>query len=235
MIRISRAGRLRTARRRRNRQLFRLPHACASRTTARRPRVRSRWRARWRGAGRRSAGRRRARTGRPPPYIARRPIRRASATRAVLLAQDTQPPPRLGPARRPRYRGRPGRDEADRDAGLSDRLGARPLARRFRAAGGAALVRRARGRDQADLRLFLPRHERQSARAYFRARLRQRARHRRLHAGRRTPHHGEGRLARHAGGAGLPARRSGRGLPAVHHRAGARLQPPTTTITSMST
>ena len=59
-----------------------------------------------------------------------------------------------------------------------------------------ALVRPARRRDQADLRLFLPRHERQSERAYFRTRLRQRARYRRLHARRRTAHLGEGRLAR---------------------------------------
>ena len=36
---------------------------------------------------------------------------------------------------------RAGDDEAHGDAGLSDRLGARSLARRFRAAGGAALVR----------------------------------------------------------------------------------------------
>ena len=98
-----------------------------------------------------------------------------------------------------------------------------------------ALVRRARGRDQADLGLFLPRHERQSERAYFRARLRQRARHRRLHARRRPPHHREGRLARHAGRAGLSARRAGRGLPAVQHRAGAGLEPSITTITSTST
>ena len=72
-----------------------------------------------------------------------------------------------------------------------------------------ALVRRARGRDQADLRLFLPRHERQSERAYFRTRLRQRARYRRLHARRRPAHLGEGRLEGHAGRAGLSARRAG--------------------------
>ena len=119
---------------------------------------------------------------------------------------------------------RSGRGQAGRDAGLSDRLGARSLACRFRAARRDALVRRARGRDQADLRLFLPRHERQSARAYFRTRLRQRAGHRGVHAGRRTAHFGEGRLEGHAGRAGLPARRAGRGLPRIHHRAGAGLQ-----------
>ena len=40
---------------------------------------------------------------------------------------------------------------------------------------------------------------------YFRARLRQCARHRRLHVRRRPQDHGQGRLARHAGRAGLPA------------------------------
>ena len=86
----------------------------------------------------------------------------------------------------------------------------------FRAAGGATVVRRARGRDQADLRLFLPRYERQSQRPHLRARLRQCARHRRLHARRRPPHHCEGRLARIAGRAGFFARRPGRGLPAFN-------------------
>ncbi len=119
---------------------------------------------------------------------------------------------------------RAGGGQAGGDAGLSDRLGARPLARRFRAARRDALVRRARGRDQADLGLFLPRHERQSERAYFRARLRQCARHRGLHARRRTAHFGQGWLEGHAGRAGLSARRAGRRLPAVHHRAGAGLQ-----------
>ena len=121
-------------------------------------------------------------------------------------------------------RGRTGRGQAGGDAGVPDRLGARSLARRFRAARGDALVRRARRRDQADLGLFLPRHERQSARAYFRARLRQRARHRGLHARRRPAHFGEGWLEGHAGRAGLSARRAGGGLPAIHHRAGAGLQ-----------
>ncbi len=123
-----------------------------------------------------------------------------------------------------RHRLRAGRGQAGGDAGLSDRLGARSLAHGRRAAGRAALVRRARRRDQADLGLFLPRHERQFARAYFRARLRQCAGYRRLHARRRPARFGEGRLEGHAGRAGLPARRAGRRLPAIHHRAGAGLQ-----------
>ena len=61
-------------------------------------------------------------------------------------------------------------------------------------------------------------------RAHLRACLRQRARHRLLHARRRPPGHGARRLARRAGGAGLPARRAGRGLRALHHRAGAGLE-----------
>ena len=55
---------------------------------------------------------------------------------------------------------RTGNAYAGRDAGVSDRLGARRLGQRWRAAGGDALVRRAGGRDQADLRLFVPRHGR---------------------------------------------------------------------------
>ena len=166
----------------------------------------------------------------------RRPIRRASRYPApsrsifatVLFAATAGGGRAAARARAGQFRQRlrAGLDEARGDAGVPDRLGARPLAHQFRAAGGDALVRRARRRDQADLGLFLPRHERQSARAYFRARLRQRARHRGLHARRRPPHHGEGRLARHAGRAGLSARRAGGRLPAVQHRAGAGLQLP---------
>ena len=134
-----------------------------------------------------------------------------------------------------RQRLRAGLDEARGDAGVPDRLGARPLAQRFRAAGGDALVRRARRRDQADLGLFLPRHERQSARAYFRARLRQRARHRGLHARRRPSHHGQGRLARHAGRAGLSARRAGRPPASSSTPCWRRAPTPITRITSTST
>ena len=81
---------------------------------------------------------------------------------------------------------------------------------------------RARRRDQADI--GLPRHERQRQCAYFRTRLRQRARHRSLYVGRRPAHLGQGRLEGHAGRAGLSARRTGVGLPAIHHRAGAGFQ-----------
>ena len=56
--------------------------------------------------------------------------------------------------------GRPGRADAGGDACVSDRLRARPLGGRGRAAGGAALVRRAGHRDQTDLGLFVPRHGR---------------------------------------------------------------------------
>ena len=132
----------------------------------------------------------------------------------------------LGPSRAPRVasRDRHGDGDAERDARLSDGVGARPMDRDVGAAVGDALVRPAGGRDQADLGLFLPRHERQSARAHLRARLRQCARHRVLHARRRPPHHGQGRLARRAGRAGLPARRAGLRLRALHHRAGAGLE-----------
>ena len=97
------------------------------------------------------------------------------------------------------------------------------------------VVRPAGRRDQADLGLFVPRHERAGRCADLRACVRQRARHRGLRARRRPPHHREGRLARLAGGAGLPARRAGRGLRPVHHGAGAGLQPVSTTTTSTST
>ena len=145
--------------------------------------------------------------------------RRSRTATARAAAARSRARAAASPARSHAGGGQPGGD-----ARLSDRVGARPLDRRFGAAGGDALVRPAGGRDQADLRLFLPRHERQSARAHFRARLRQCARHRRLHARGRPQDHGEGRLARPAGGAGLPARRAGRGLRAVHHRAGAGLE-----------
>ena len=144
----------------------------------------------------------------------------------ILCAASSSGAAARARARKCRRRLRTGLDEACGDAGMPDRLRARPLAHGFCAAGGDALVRRARRRDQADLRLFLPRHEWQFARAYFRARLRQRARHRGFHARRRPAHHGKGRLARHAGRAGLSARRAGGRLPAVQHRAGAGLQLP---------
>ncbi len=160
----------------------------------------------------------------PPSEPSRASVREQS----IEVTRPSGPPPvvPLGPSRAAQATGSiaPVAVSPGRDARLPDRLGARSLDRERRAAGGDALVRLAGRRDQADLRLFLPRHERQSARAHFRACLRQRARHRRLHARRRAQDHGEERLARLAGGAGLPARRAGRGLRAVHHRAGAGLE-----------
>ena len=156
-------------------------------------------------------------TRHPPPLIRRPPIRRRRAA---------APSPRLGPTLGDPVNAvgpvtiKPTATLACPIVSVLDRWLAE-----FGAAGRSALVRRARGRDQADLRLFLPRHERQSERAYFRTRFRQRARYRLLHAGRWQARDGEGRLARHAGRAGLSARRAGLRLPAVQHRAGAGLQP----------
>ena len=68
-------------------------------------------------------------------------------------------------AARPRARAghdRRGRGAADRDARVSDRVRARHLVRGRRAAGRDEMVRRAGRRDQADLRLFVPRDERPS-------------------------------------------------------------------------
>ncbi len=87
-----------------------------------------------------------------------------------------------------------------------------------------ALVRRAGRRDQTNLRLFLPRHERQSERADFRARLRQCARHRRVLARRRPQGQRAIWLAGNAGGAGISARRAGGRLRPVLDRARARRQ-----------
>ena len=97
------------------------------------------------------------------------------------------------------------------------------------------VVPSAGGRDQADLGLFLPRHERPARRAHFRARLRQCARHRGLRAGRRPPHHGQGRLA--------AARRRSRAFCATCRARPATSSPPcwrrartsSTTTTSTST
>src|SRR5499426_3292888 len=117
-----------------------------------------------------------------------------------------------------------GRGEPAGDARMPDRVRARALDRRRRAAGGDALVRLAGCRDQTNFRLFLSRHERQLASEHFRARLRQRAGHRGVHPRRRTQDHGEERLARLAGGAGFSARRAGGGLRPIQHGAGARLE-----------
>ena len=173
-------------------------------------------------APQRRAAARRSMTRRAAALCAAR--RRADGTAAT--ARPPQPLPPLGPPRNPQMAAATAdRGQAGGDARLSDRLGARSLVRQRGAAGGAQVVQPAGGRDQADLGLFLPRHERPARRAYFRARLRQRARHRGLRAGRRPPHHGQGRLERLAGGAGLSPRRAGLGLRPVHHGAGAGLQP----------
>ena len=58
---------------------------------------------------------------------------------------------------------RSGDIDAGGDACLSDRVCARPLGERRRAAGGDALVRGASCRDQADLGLFMPRNGRDLA------------------------------------------------------------------------
>ncbi len=113
----------------------------------------------------------------PYPAASAYPPRASSAPypeRPYAAPVQPQPDslPRLGPLAA-RQRIRPGRGQARGDTRLSDRFGARSLARRVRAAGGDALVRLARGRDQADLGLFVPRHERQFARPYLRTRLRQ--------------------------------------------------------------
>ena len=97
------------------------------------------------------------------------------------------------------------------------------------------VVQPAGGRDQADLGLFLPRHERPGRRAHLRARLRQCARHRGLRAGRRPPHHGQGRLERLAGGAGLPARRAGARPATSSPPCWRRARTSSTTTTSTST
>ena len=119
--------------------------------------------------------------------------------------------------------------DAAGDARLSAGVGARPLGERRRAAGGAALVRRAGHRDQADRLLFVPRNGRRRQLEHVRARLRRCARHRRLHARRRPHDHGQGRLARLAGRAGLPARRAG-STPA--RRSPRCWRPATTSITT---
>ena len=158
--------------------------------------------------------------------VSGKPIRRATARRALFAAPPLAASlPRLGPGQGNSVAAfgpvavKPVATLACPIVSVLDRW----LADSVQPA-ATALVRRARRRDQADLRLFLPRHERQFARAYFRTRLRQCAGYRGLHARRRPAHIGEGRLEGHAGRAGLSARRAGHRLPALHHRAGAGLQ-----------
>ena len=121
------------------------------------------------------------------------------------------PRPAARPARSPRWppSGGPVAGAAAGDARLPDRVRARSMDRQCGAAGGAALVPPAGRRDQTDLGLFLPRHERQSQCAYFRACLRQCARRRRIRSRRRPQDQRAIWLAGHARGAGLSARRAG--------------------------
>ena len=126
-----------------------------------------------------------------PPYASRRARRRwdAATGRAAVAAARSAAQSADG-------HGDADRGEARGDARVPDCLRARSLVRQRGAARGAQVVQSAGGRGQADLGLFVPRHERPGRRAYFRARLRQRARHRGLRAGRRSSHHGQGRLER---------------------------------------
>ena len=114
--------------------------------------------------------------------------------------------------------------DARRDAGLSDCLCARPLGKRGCAAGSDTMVRHAGRRNKTDLGVFLPRHGRRRWLGNFRTRVRQRDRHRGVHARRWTPDYGAGRLARHAGRAGVPARRPSRCLRQFYDGTGAGLQ-----------
>ena len=158
----------------------------------------------------------------PEPYDRRQVIGAARPAPRPAPA----PPPTLGPASAPPVarRERAGRGQPGGDARLPAGLGARPVDHRGGAAGSPEMVRRAGGRDQADFRLFLPRHERRSQCNDLGACVRQCARHRGFHAGRRPQIRRGARLARLAGGAGLPARRAGHRLRSIHHRAGAGLQ-----------
>ena len=200
------------------------------------------------GTGEPLDARRRPTISRPSPMRAAAPSatlaprphgNRGTSRRPRRCARLRATPPR-GAARSvaraaPHRRDRHGDGDAERDARLSAGVGARPMDRDLGAAVGDALVRPAGGRDQADLRLFLPRHERQSARAHLRACLRQCARHRVLHACRRPPHHRQERLARRAGRAGLPARRAGRPPAIASPRCWRRARTSSTTTTCTST
>jgi len=122
-------------------------------------------------------------------------------------ANEPPPLPPLGPPRDPLVTASAGPVEVKPPATLACpiRLRARSMDQRRRAAGGRTLVSPAHRRDQTDLRLFLPRHERRSECPHFRTRLRQCARHCRIHAGRRPQGVGAIWLAWHAGGAGISA------------------------------
>ncbi len=94
-----------------------------------------------------------------------------------------------------------------------------------RAAGGDALVRHPRRRDQAEISAYSCRGMNGNSRAYLRT-MRSATRFdiSRLRARRWSQCLGEGRLEGHAGRAGLPARHPGRRVPGLQHRAGAGLQ-----------
>ena len=99
-------------------------------------------------------------------------------------AQRGRPPPlpawsRPRPARGRRCRSRSARRQRSPARWCRSSIVGSPAPYSRRRCAGSVHAGR---RDHADLRLFLPRHERQSAREHFRARLRQCARHRRLHA-----------------------------------------------------
>src|SRR5215471_10760329 len=114
----------------------------------------------------------------PEPYERRPLVDAPGRPRDAPRASAREPPPgALGPAS-----DHAGRGEPAGDARMPDRVRARTLDRRRRAAGGDALVPLAGCRDQTNFRLFLSRHERQFAGEPFRARLRQRARHRGVYA-----------------------------------------------------
>ena len=104
-------------------------------------------------------------------------------------ARDARRPPPLGPARSsPRVTGSVGSVKFTPTATLACPM-VSALDQWFATAVQPAAMRwfgQPVAEMQADLRLFLPRHERQSARAHFRTRLRQCARHRVLHARRRA-------------------------------------------------
>ena len=91
------------------------------------------------------------------------------------------PAPPLGPPRDPLVTGAAGPVEVKPAATLACPIvsEARSMGSPPRRSVPANRFRQPVVEDQTNLRLFLPRHERQSERAYFRARLRQRARHRR--------------------------------------------------------
>ncbi len=164
--------------------------------------------------------------------------------RFALAAADAAPPGASAPLGPPMTDPAARLDGGDRRAGRSRSRRRRSPARSSRRSTNGSATRCSRRRCKwfrqpvveikQISRLFLPRHERQSQRAHFRARLRQRARHRRIRSRRRPQDQRAIRLARHAGGAGLSARRAGRRVPANSPRCWRRAPTSITTITSTS-